>query len=445
MSGIVFFKTRNLPLMREFYHHKLGMKLWRDQGKCLIFAYREMLIGFCQAETAELTGTITLLYNSQLEVNHVYERQRDIATTEPKLNSAFKIYHFWAKDPEGRDLEFQYFLRPEETEELDHRTVEILNPDPAKPKLLLTRMLPDRSMQELLDYFEVSANTSQRDLTRRELMMEISNKEALICLLGDKIDAELMDGAPKLRVISNYAVGYNNIDLRAAKVRNIAVCNTPGVLTETTADLAWALIMTTTRRINESEKFTREGKFRGWEPLLFLGQDVHHKTLGILGMGRIGQAVARRAVGFGMKIIYHARVAKELDFAAELVDFETLLKESDILSLHLPLTDETRHLIGERELHLMKKSAVLINTARGAIVDEPVLIRALQERWIYAAGFDVYEREPYIPRELMELSNVVLLPHIGSASLETREAMGHLAARNAIAIVSGTQAPARVI
>ncbi|HNQ43744.1 MAG TPA: NAD(P)-dependent oxidoreductase, partial [Candidatus Cloacimonadota bacterium] len=145
------------------------------------------------------------------------------------------------------------------------------------------------------------------------------------------------------------------------------------------------------------------------------------------------------------KIIYHARVAKELDFAAELVDFETMLKESDILSLHLPLTDETRHLIGERELHLMKKSAVLINTARGAIVDEPVLIRALQERWIYAAGFDVYEREPYIPRELMELSNVVLLPHIGSASLETREAMGHLAARNAIAIVSGTQAPARVI
>lgn len=323
--------------------------------------------------------------------------------------------------------------------------MDILNPDPTKPKLLLTRMLPDRSMQELLDYFEVSANTSQRDLTREELQREITNKDALLCLLGDKIDAKLMDAAPKLKVISNYAVGYNNIDLSAAEARNIAVCNTPGVLTESTADLAWALIMTTTRRISESEKFTREGKFTGWEPLLFLGQDVHHKTLGILGMGRIGQAVARRAVGFGMKIIYHTREAKEVDFAAELVDFETLLRKSDILSLHLPLTDETRHLIGERELHLMKKSAVLINTARGAIVDEPVLIRALKERWIFAAGFDVYEREPYIPQELMELPNVVLLPHIGSASLETREAMGHLAARNAIAIVSGTPAPARVI
>ncbi len=445
MSGIVFFKSNDLKRLTEFYQNKLGLKLWLDQGKCVIFAHREMLIGFCQADSAETQGTITLIFEQKSDVDRVYEKHQDIATTKPKHNPDFHIYHFWAQDPEGRNLEFQYFLKPAEIARSNEKIFSILNPDSDKPKLLLTRILPDKTMSELEEFFEVTANVSDRQLSRAELLEQISDKEALLCLLGDNIDSGVMDSAPKLKVISNYAVGYNNIDLQAAKARNIAVCNTPGVLTESTADLAWALIMTATRRINESERYTREGKFTGWEPLLFLGQDVHHKTLGILGMGRIGQAVARRAIGFGMRIIYFAKESKKLDFAAELVDFETLLKQSDILSLHLPLTDETKHMLGEKELRMMKPGAVLINTARGAIVDEPVLVRALKEKWIFAAGFDVYENEPHIPPELIALPNTVLLPHIGSASLETREAMGHLAASNAIAIILGEEAPARVV
>jgi glyoxylate reductase len=444
MSGIVFFKSKDLRMIRDFYQDKLGLKLWLDQGKCMIFEHRGMLIGFCQSEVAESQGTITFLYDSIALVDAAYLRYQDLATSPAKLNPAFNIYHFWAEDPEGRTLEFQYFLKAGE-QNPGQDVIEVLNEDPAKPKLLLTRLLPEKAMNELKDFFEVHANIAHRNLSKTELIAHIADKAALLCLLGDDIDESLMNAAAKLKVISNYAVGYNNIDLQAAKARGIAVCNTPGVLTESTADLAWALIMATARRIPESESFTREGNFVGWEPLLFLGQDVHQRTLGILGMGRIGQAVARRARGFDMKVIYHSPHDKELDFAAERVDFETLLLESDILSLHLPLKPETKHLIGEKELKTMKRSAILINTARGAIVDERVLIRALQEGWIFAAGFDVYEHEPEIPQALKELPNAVLLPHIGSASLETREQMGSLAARNAIAIVQGTEAPARVV
>lgn len=445
MSGIVFFKSKDLRMMRDFYQNKLGMKLWLDQGKCLIFSHLGMLIGFCQSDVAETEGTITFLYDSIALVDAAHARHRDVATSPAKLNPAFNIYHFWAKDPEGRTLEFQYFLKPSEIEGARKATIEILNPDSAKPKLLLTRMLPEAAMQELEDFFEIHANTGDCTLPRAELIEHIADKDALLCLLIDEIDAEVIKAAAKLKVISNYAVGYNNIDLDAAKACGIAICNTPGVLTESTADLAWALILATARRIPESESFTREGKFVGWEPLLFLGQDVHHKTLGILGMGRIGQAVARRASGFGMRVIYHAKDSKELDFAAELVDFDTLLREADVLSLHLPLNSQTKHLIGETELKAMKRSAILINTARGAIVDESALIRALQEGWIFAAGLDVYEQEPEIPDVLKSLPNAVLLPHIGSASFETREQMGSLAAKNAIAILQGNDAPARVL
>jgi glyoxylate reductase len=298
----------------------------------------------------------------------------------------------------------------------------------------------------LEEVFSVRINPFDRALSHEELMNEVGEIEALICLLTDPIDRELIAAAPKLKVISAYSVGFNNIDVDYATSRGIAVCNTAGVLTESTADLTWALIMATCRRITESETFLRAGKFRAWEPMLMLGQDVYGKTLGILGMGRIGKAVAKRALGFEMKIIYHnsSGEAKDLPFAAEAVDLETLLKESDILSIHAPLTPQTKHMLGKQELALMKHSSVLINTARGAIVDEPELIKCLAEKRIFAAGFDVYEQEPHIPNELLALNNVVLLPHIGSASIETRTRMGLLAAENAIAVVQGRKAQSQV-
>jgi len=226
----------------------------------------------------------------------------------------------------------------------------------------------------------------------------------------------------------------------------IAVCNTPGVLTETTADLTWALILASCRRISESERFLRNGNFKGWEPMLMLGQDVYGKTLGIIGMGRIGQAVAKRATGFEMRIIYYndPSLSQKLPFEAREVSLKTLLQEADIITLHLPLTKETFHLISKDEFALMKESAVLINTSRGAVIEENELTKALKERRIFAAGLDVYENEPYIPPELLALENVVLLPHIGSASIETRTKMALLAAENAIAVIEGKRPPARV-
>ncbi len=442
---IIFYKTQKLKEIQSFYQGKMGMNLWLDQGSCLIFEKGNLKLGFCNSDEAETAGTITFLYDSVKEVDAVYQTFEEISTTKPKVNPDYNIYHFWGKDPEGRSLEFQYFLKPGESPEGAENPIEILNPDEGKPKLLLTRLIPQNAIDLLSKVFEVHANTAERGLSREELLGAVTDKEALLCLLSDRIDAELMDKGKKLKVVSNYAVGYNNIDLDAAKERNIAVCNTPGVLTESTADIAWSLVMAAARRIPESEIFLRQGKFTGWEPMLYLGQDVHGQTLGILGMGRIGQAVARRATGFGMRIIYHSRTPKELDFEAELVDFETLLKESDILSLHSPLTPETDGLIGAKELAMMKKSAVLINTARGQIVDEEAMIAALKNGEIFSAGLDVFAQEPFIPDELMQLENVVMLPHIGSASFKTRSDMGELAAKNAIAIVQDKEPPARVI
>ena len=445
MAGIIFFKTADLKTIGDFYEHYLGMKLWLDQGKCRIYEHGNLRLGFCAANQADTNGTITFYYSQMQDVDAAYDRFGDIATDSPKLNPHFRIYHFWAKDPEGRNLEFQHFLAPDYDLTQTAKPLTILNADSAKPKLLLTMLLPDQALQSLEQTFEVKANTQDRQLMKSELLAGIKDAQALLCLLGDTIDAEVMDAAPKLKVISNYAVGYNNIDLEAAKARGIAVCNTPGVLTESTADLTWALIMATARRVVEADDFTREGLFTGWKPQLFLGQDLHDHTLGILGMGRIGQAVARRATGFGMKILYSSRAPKDLPFEAEHVDLKRLLTESDILSLHLPLTPQTQHLIGRDELSLMKANAILINTARGAIVDETELIRHLKEGRIFAAGFDVYEQEPLIPQELLELENVVLLPHIGSASIETRNRMGLMASENAKAILEGYPAPSRVV
>ena len=234
--------------------------------------------------------------------------------------------------------------------------------------------------------------------------------------------------------------------METATKHGIVICNTPGVLTETTADLAWALIMSCARRIVEADRFVREGKFQGWEPMLMLGNDIFGKTLGIIGMGRIGRAVAHRALGFDMKVIYYDPQVDPESLPSDYVsvDLTTLCQNSDFISIHTPLTPETRHLIGEKEFNLMKSTAILINTARGPIIDEQALISALKENKIAGAGLDVYENEPVIPEELIKLSNVILLPHIGSASYETRTKMALLAAENAIAVIEGKNPPARV-
>ncbi|MDD2331474.1 MAG: D-glycerate dehydrogenase [Candidatus Cloacimonetes bacterium] len=316
-----------------------------------------------------------------------------------------------------------------------------------KPRILVTKAIPDAGMQRLQEVFDVSLGTKEGSLGHRELISLIPGFDALYCLLTDKIDSRVIEAGKRLKCISNMAVGFNNIDLEAASQRGIAVCNTPGVLTQTTADLTWALLMATARRIVESDRFLRAGKFQEWEPLLHLGQDVYGKTLGIIGMGRIGQAVARRAWGFNMRLIYFDPLAPDLSlpFPAEAMSLEELLKASDFISIHTPLTPQTLHLIGPRELNMMKSSAILINTSRGPVIDEEALTQALKKGVIAAAGLDVYEHEPELTPGLKDLENTVLLAHIGSASIETRSAMAVMAAENAIAIISGKQAISRVV
>ena len=273
-----------------------------------------------------------------------------------------------------------------------------------------------------------------KPVPRAVLMEKVRDADGLLCLLTDKIDEELLDNAPHLRVVSQMAVGVDNIDVAACQARQIAVGNTPGVLTETTADLAFALLLATARRLGEAERFVRGGQWETWSPMLLVGPDVHHATLGIVGMGRIGYEMARRAHGFEMNILYHTRsrhADAERDFGAKWMELDALLAESDFVSLHTPLTPDTRRLIGARELALMKSSAMLINTARGPVVDQVALVNALRTRQIAAAGLDVFEQEPLPANDpLMHLDNVVLLPHIGSASIATRTRMAVLAAEN---------------
>jgi len=312
--------------------------------------------------------------------------------------------------------------------------------------IYVTRRIPQAAIDLLSSYFDVSVNPFERNLRRAELLEHIKDADAILCLLSDSIDRSVMDAAPRLKCISNYAVGYNNIDVEYASKQGIVVCNTPKVLTETTADLTWALIMSCARRIVESDSFLRSGEFKGWEPMLLMGADVHHKTLGIIGLGRIGQAVAKRASGFGMKVLaYDPSLPEDHNTALwKSTNLQTLLREADFVSLHVPLTEKTQHMIGPGELKLMKRGAILINTSRGAVINESALIEALRQNRIAAAGLDVYEKEPYIPQELLELKNVVLLPHIGSATTETRTAMGIMAAQNAIAVLKGEEPPSRI-
>jgi glyoxylate reductase len=313
-------------------------------------------------------------------------------------------------------------------------------------KVYITRRIPEPGIEMIRKEHEVEINPYDRVLTREELLQAVKGKDGILCLLTDKIDAEVFDAAgPQLKVVSNYAVGYDNIDVKEATKRGIVVTNTPGVLTETTADLAWALILATARRIVEADKFTRAGKYEGWAPMLFLGQDVYGKTLGIIGMGRIGQAVARRAKGFNMKVLYNdiRRIPEEIEkeLNATFVSLDELLEQSDFVSLHTYLSPETYHLINEERLRKMKKTAYLINTSRGPVVDESALVRALKEGWIAGAGLDVYEFEPKLVPGLAECENAVLLPHIASASIETRTKMATMAAENLLAVLAGKTPP----
>ena len=314
-----------------------------------------------------------------------------------------------------------------------------------KKKVLVTRRLPDEALRLLDDTCEVELNPYDRVMTRDELIEGIRDKEGILCLLTDTITAEVMDAAVHLKVISNYAVGFDNVDVKAATGRGIVVTNTPGVLTETSADLTWALLMATARRIVEADAFMRNGKYTGWGPMMLLGGDVYGKTLGLVGMGRIGCAVARRAAGFNMRVLYYDvnRLSEDEEKALNLEysGFDELLKEADFVSLHVPLLPSTRHLVGARELSLMKPTSYLINTSRGPVVDEKALVEALRSGKIAGAGLDVYENEPEMAPGLPELENVVLLPHIASASVETRTKMGIMAAQNLIAGLRGELPP----
>ncbi len=290
---------------------------------------------------------------------------------------------------------------------------------------------------------EVRVNQHDRPVSRNELLEGARWCDVLVTQLIDRIDAEVFDANPALKLVANYAVGFDNIDIGEASRRKIPVSNTPGVLTETTADLAWALIMAVARRAVEADNFMRAGKFKGWAPMLFLGQDVHGKTLGIVGLGRIGYAVARRARGFNMQVLYTdvERKSYDREVNATYVDLDTVLRESDILSLHTFLDQGSRHLIDEPQLKEMKRTAYLINTSRGPVVNEKALVKALRNGTIAGAGLDVYEREPEMEPELAKLKNVVVLPHIASATTETRTAMGMIVVDNTLAVLRGERAP----
>lgn len=318
----------------------------------------------------------------------------------------------------------------------------------ARPSVYVTRRIPEAALEMLRSACDVEVWESDLPVDPDVLAEKIEGVDGLYALLTDRINGALLDRAPRLKVVANMAVGYDNIDVAACTKRGIVVTNTPGVLTETTADLAFALLMATARRLPQSEQALRSGRWESWKPMEFTGQDIFGATLGIVGMGQIGAAVARRALGFNMRVIYHNRRRKpdlEAALGCEYADLDTLLKEADFVSLHCPLTEETRHLISDRELDLMKESAVLINTARGPIVDEEALERALRAGKIWAAGLDVFSKEPVpVDHPLLKLENVVALPHIGSASIRTRTRMATLAAENLLAVLSGKRPPTPV-
>lgn len=317
----------------------------------------------------------------------------------------------------------------------------------ARKRIFVTRALPESAITLLKSRFDVEVWTEETPPPKSLLIEKVKVVDGLCCLLTDKIDREIIDAARgQLKGISQVAVGYDNIDVRAATEKGIYVTNTPGVLTETTADFAFALLMATARRVAEASRYVRSGRWKiPWGLMMLLGQDVWGKTIGIIGMGRIGSAVARRAKGMDMRILYydiHRREEVEKSLGAEYVDLETLLRESDFVTIHVPLLSSTYHLINEERLRMMKRTACLINTSRGPVVDEKALYKALKEGWIWAAGLDVWEREPTDPdNPLLTLENVTAAPHIASASHETRNKMAIMAVENLTAILGGREPP----
>jgi len=319
---------------------------------------------------------------------------------------------------------------------------------PAKPAILISRLLPEPAIALARSRALVDAYDQDAAMPRQELLERLADKQGLICVISEVVDEALLEACPGLRVVSNVAVGYNNVDVATCTRRGVVVTNTPDVLTDTTADFAWTLLMATARRLVEADRYVREGRFRQWEYMLLLGGDVHGKTLGVVGFGRIGRAMARRALGFGMRVLYQdavaADAATERELHATRTDLATLLRESDFVTLHTPLIAETRHLINARSLRTMKKTAYLINAARGPVVDEAALVEALREGWIAGAGLDVFEAEPAVHPGLIGLPNVVLAPHIASASFETRLKMATLAVENCLAVLEGKTPPTPV-
>lgn len=315
----------------------------------------------------------------------------------------------------------------------------------SKPKVLMTRIVPDRAIQMLREQCDLEVWEEDRPIPRDMLLTKIREVEGVYTLLTERVDDEFLDAAPKLKVVSNMAVGYDNIDVPACTHRGIPVGNTPGVLTETTADLAFALILAAARRLGESERFVHAGEWKTWSPMIFLGQDVHGATLGIVGMGRIGAAVARRAFGFGMRVIYYDNDAHpELDVAmgSRGVSFDTLLTEADFISIHVPLTPQTRGLFSTDQFKRMKSNAIIVNTARGPVIDQAALYVALRDGEIAYAALDVTDPEPIkMDDPLLTLENCLIVPHIGSATIATRTKMAVMAADNLLAGLAGERLP----
>jgi len=315
-----------------------------------------------------------------------------------------------------------------------------------KPKVYVTREIPEKGLKTIKERFDAEVWPEYGPPPREVIVEKIGNVDAVVSLLSDKIDAEVFDAARKLKVVAQMAVGFDNIDVREATKRGIYVTNTPEVLTETTADFAWALLMAVARRVVEADRYVLTGKWKvSWHPTMLLGRDVHGATIGIVGAGRIGSSVAKRAKGFNMKILYYDVVPRpevEKELGAKNVDLDTLFKESNFISVHVPLTKQTYHMINEEKLRLMKKTAYLINNSRGAVIDEKALYRALKEEWIAGAGLDVFEREPtQLDNPLLILDNVVVAPHISSSSHETRSRMAEMVAENLIAFFEGIIPP----
>jgi glyoxylate reductase len=301
-------------------------------------------------------------------------------------------------------------------------------------RVLVTRQLPPGGLDPLEGH-ELVQHDDDRPLSHEELVEAAAGAEAIVCLLTDRIDAEVIEAGRDLKAIGNVAVGYDNVDVAAADRAGVAVCNTPGVLDETTADVAFGLILAASRLFGEAERDLRAGRWLGWNINQYLGRDVHSATLGLLGYGRIGQAVGRRAGGFGMRVLHHTR--RPTGRPGHVASLDELLATADVVSLHVPLSEHTRHLIGRRELDLMKPSAVLVNTARGPVVDVDALAEALESGRIFAAGLDVYDDEPHVPARLLAAPRTVLLPHVGSGSLQTRTAMARMAAEGVRAVLAG--------